>query len=110
LTSDTALRVVLVVAALGALIVVLGFFGEPIRIACLVLIAAASVATAPWRSSRGGGWWWILAAGATASIAGAILAQPAATLGGVVALIGGLAVIVGAAIGFPTDDSGQASR
>jgi hypothetical protein len=28
----------------------------------------------------------------------------AATLGGVIALIGGLAVIVGAAIGFPTEE------
>ena len=95
-------------AAISALIVVLGLFPAPVRVVCLILIAAASVVAAPSRSARGGGWWWILAAGAVASIAGAIVAQPAATLGGVVALLGGLAVIVGGAIGFPTEGSDQA--
>jgi hypothetical protein len=103
LTSEQALRVALVVAAIGALIVVLGLFSAPIRVVCLVLIAVATVIVAPWRSTRGGGWWWILAAGTIVSIVGAIVAQPAVTLGGVMALLGGLAVIVGAAIGFPTE-------
>jgi hypothetical protein len=104
LTSEAALRITLIVAAICALVVVLALFGTSIRIACLVLIAAACLIAAPWRSSRGGGWWWILAGGSVTSIAGAVIAQPAATLGGWVALIGGLAVIVGAAIGFPTEE------
>jgi hypothetical protein len=103
LISETALRITLVVAALCALIVVLGLFGTTVRIICLIAIAVASLITASLRSTRSGGWWWILAGGATASIAGAIIAQPAATLGGVIALIGGLGVLVGAAIGFPTE-------
>lgn len=101
MTSDAALRVALVVRAIGALIVVLGIFGTGFRIACLVVVALAALFALPLRSSDGGGWWWILAGGAVASIAGAIIALPAATLGGVIALLGGLAVIVAAAIGFP---------
>lgn len=90
--------------ALAAVIVVLGLFGTAVRVACLVVIAVAAVFASPWRPADGGGWWWILAGGAAASIAGAIIAQPAATVGGVIALIGGLAVIIGAAIGFPTEE------
>ena len=102
LTSDTALRVALVVAGIGALIVVLGIFGAGVRIACLVLIALATLIALPLRPRDGGGWWWILAGGAAVSIAGAIIAQPSPTLGGLIALLGGIAVIIGAAVGFPT--------
>jgi hypothetical protein len=98
LTSDVALRIALVVAAIGAFVVVLGIFGTGFRIACLVLIALATLVSLPLRPRDGGGWWWILAGGAV----GAIIAQPSATLGGVIALLGGIAVIIGAAIGFPT--------
>jgi len=100
LTSDAALRVTLVVAAISALIVVLGLFGAVVRVVCLVLLGAAALLTAPPRVNRGGSWWRILAAGAGASIAGAIIAQPAPTVGGWIALLGGLAVIVAAAVGF----------
>jgi hypothetical protein len=104
LTSDVALRIALVVAAIGAFIVVLGIFGTGFRIACLVLIALAMLVSLPLRPRDGGGWWWILAGGAVASIVGAIIAQPSATLGGVIALLGGIAVIISAAIGFPTQE------
>lgn len=103
MTSETALRIALVVAAIAAFIVVIGIFGAGFRIACLVLIALATLVSLPLRPSDGGGWWWILAGGAVASIAGAIIAQPSATLGGVIALLGGITVIIGAAIGFPTE-------
>jgi hypothetical protein len=107
LISETALRVTLVVAAICALVVILALFGPTVRVVCLVLIAVATLIGAPLRARSGGGWWWILAGGAAASIAGAIIAQPAATLGGVIALLGGLAVIVGAAVGFPREDVGE---
>jgi uncharacterized membrane protein HdeD (DUF308 family) len=90
------------VAAIAAFIVVIAIFGTGVRIACLVLIALATLFALPLRPRDGGGWWWILAGGAVASIAGAIIAQPSATLGGVIALLGGIAVIIGSAIGFPT--------
>jgi hypothetical protein len=57
LTSDAALRIALVVAALAALVVVLGVFGTGVRIACLVLIALAAVIALPMRSDDGGCWW-----------------------------------------------------
>ena len=103
MTSDTVLRIALVVAAIAAFIVVLGIFGAALRIACLVLIALATAVALPLRPRDGGGWWWILAGGAVASIAGAIIAQSAVTPGGLLALLGGLAVIVGAAVGFPRE-------
>jgi hypothetical protein len=104
LISETALRVTLVVAAISALVVLLGVFGDAVRVVCLVLVAAAALVAAPVHAKRGGGWWWMLAGGAAASIAGAIIAQPASTLGGWIALLGGLAVIVGAAVGFSTEE------
>jgi hypothetical protein len=103
LTSDAVLRTALLVAAIGALVVLLGLFSTGVRVVFLVLIAVATLVALPLRPSAGGGWWWLLAGGAVASIAGAIIAQPAATLGGVIALLGGVAVIVGAAVGFPTE-------
>jgi hypothetical protein len=104
LTSDTVLRVALVVAAIAALIVVLGIFGTGFRIACLVLMTLAAAVALPLRPRDGGGWWWfILAGGAVASVVGAIVAQSAVTIGGILALLGGLAVIVAAAIGFPRE-------
>jgi hypothetical protein len=104
LTSETALRITLAVAAISALIVVLGLFGDVVRVLCLVLIAAAALLTASPRVNRGGSWWWILVGGAVASIAGAIIAQPASSVGGWIALLGGLAVIVGAAVGFGVEE------
>src|SRR3954452_21867074 len=103
LTSDTGLRVALVVGGIAAFVVVLGVFGAGVRVACLVLIALATLVALPLRPRDGGGLWWILAGGASASIAGAIIAQPSATLGGVISLLGGIPLITGAAIGFPTE-------
>jgi hypothetical protein len=105
LTSDALLRIALPVAAIAALIVVLGIFGTGVRVACLVLIALVTLMALPLRRRDGGGWWWILAGGAAGSIAGAIIAQSAVTLGGVIALLGGLAVIVAAAVGFPREEA-----
>ena len=103
LTSNAALRVALVVAAIAAVIVIFNLFGTGFRVFCLIAIAAVTLIALPQRSRDGGGWWWLLAVGAAASILGAIVAQPAETLGGWLALIGGLLVIVAAAVGFPRE-------
>ena len=102
MTSDVALRIALVSAAIAAFVVVLGILGTVVGVSCLVLIVLATAVTLPLRPRDGGGSRWILAGGAAASIAGAIIAQPSATLGGVIALLGGIAVII-AAIGFPRE-------
>lgn len=103
MTSSVGLRVALVAAALAALIVLLDLFSTGFRVFCLGVIAAATLLASPDRT-RQLGWWWILAAGAVASVLGAIIAQPAATLGGWFALVGGLLVIIAATIGFQLDE------
>ena len=101
--DQRGLRIGLVAAAVAALVILVGLFGDAIRIGCLVVIALVAVISAPGRV-REEGWWILLAIGALASIAGAIVAQSATTLGGLIAALGGVAVIAAAAIGFPVDE------
>jgi hypothetical protein len=99
--GDRATQAILIAAALAAVLILVSVFGDYVRIGCLVVIALATVITAPVRRGSGGGWWSLLAAGAAASIAGAALAQVAETVGGLIAVIGGVLVVVGVTIGFP---------
>jgi hypothetical protein len=94
----------MVAAGIAALIVLLNLFSAGFRIVCLGVIVVAAVLAAPVRRLSGGGWWWLLAGGTVASVLGAIIAQPAASLGGWLALIGGLVVMTAAAIGFPREE------
>jgi hypothetical protein len=100
------LQAALIAGALAALAILVSLFSDPVRIGCLVVIALATIVTAPQRRVRGGGWWTLLAAGAVASIAGAGLAELTETVGGLVAVVGGALVVVAAAIGFPLSESG----
>lgn len=99
--GERGLQVALLVAALAALIVMLGAFSDAVRVGCLVVMAGAVVISAPARAQRGGGWWMLLAGGVGASIAGAVIAQGAQTIGGLIAVIGGVLVVIAATIGFP---------
>src|SRR3954451_15639499 len=99
--DERRVQVALIVAALAALIVMLGLFSIAVRVGLLVVMAGTVVICAPARAQRGGGWWTVLAAGVGASIAGALIAQAAQTLGGLIAVIGGVLVVCAAAIGFP---------
>ena len=99
--SDRALQAILLLAGLAAVAILVNLFSEPVLIGCLVVMALASLLTAPVRRTAGGGWWNLLAIGAAASIAGAALALVAETLGGLIAVVGGVLVVVGATIGFP---------
>jgi hypothetical protein len=95
------LQAALIAAAIAALAILVSLFSDPVRIGCLVVIALATIVTAPQRRVRGGGWWTLLAAGAAASIVGAGLAELTETVGGLVAVVGGALVVVASAIGFP---------
>jgi hypothetical protein len=99
--SVRSAQVLLVAAALAAIVIVLSVLGTAVMIAGLVVMAIATLLTAPAARARGGGWWPLLAAGCALSIAGALIAQVAETPGGWIAVIGGVLVIVAAAIGFP---------
>jgi hypothetical protein len=94
-------RAALVVAIVAAIVVVLGLFPSAVRIAGLAVMVAAAIITSPGRLGPGGGWWWMMSAGVALSVAGALIAQAASGLGGVIALLGGMTVVVFGAIGYP---------
>jgi hypothetical protein len=96
--------VALIAASLAALFVLVNLFSAGFRVICLGVIVAAAVLAARSRALHGGGWWWLLAAGAAGSVIGAIVAQPAANLGGWLALLSGLLVMAAAAIGYPWEE------
>jgi membrane-bound ClpP family serine protease len=65
-----------------------------------VLVGVLAI-TSGERRRLGSGWWDLFAVGTVLSIAGAALAQAAATPGGVLAIVGAALILVGATIGFP---------
>ncbi len=102
--SQSALRTVLVVASLAAVVILAGLFSDVVGYVALGVIVAATLVTAGERSRKGSGWWTILGAGAALSAIGAALSELAETVGGLIAVIGGVLVVVGSAIGFPADE------
>lgn len=99
--SPRLLQASLLIASIGAVVILLGLFGTAVSIAGLVAIALGTVLAAPAARDEGGGWWRLIAVGAALSVAGALLALVSETVGGLVAVLGGVAVITGSAIGFP---------
>ncbi len=91
----------LLLAAAGAIVIMLALFGTGVEIGGLVAIALGTVLAAPAARGPDGGWWSLLGAGAILSLAGPLVALAAAGLGGLVALLGGICVLAGAALGFP---------
>lgn len=104
--SQYSLRLVLVLAATAAVVVLAGFFSDLVRYVCIGVIVVATLLCADERRRRGGGWWTLLGVGALLSIAGAGLAEVQDTIGGLLAVVGGALVVIGAVIGFPADDVG----
>jgi hypothetical protein len=102
--SQSALRTVLVVASLAAVVILAGLFSDVVRFVALGLIVVAAVVTAGERSRKGGGWWTLLGVGAALSVIGAGLAELIESVGGLVAVIGGVLVVIGSVIGFPADE------
>ena len=103
--SQFSLRLALVAAAVAAVAVLTGLFSDPVRYACLAVVALATLVTVAERRRQGGGWWNLLAVGAAMSIAGAGLSELNDTVGGLCAVVGGALVVIAATIGFPVDDS-----
>ena len=101
--TTRALQIALVLAAIAALIVLVGLFGTVPSVIALGVMVVVTVVTAPAMRGRGGGWWILLAIGTVLSVGGALLAQVANTLGGLVAVIGGVLVVIAAAVGFPAE-------
>ncbi len=91
----------LILAAVGAVLILLGILGTPADLIGLAAILLGTTLTAPAGKTPGNGWWSLLAAGAALSVLGALLALASDSVGGLVALIGGVAVLAGSAFGFP---------
>lgn len=102
--SRAGLRAALLVAALAALIVLAGLFGDTVRYACVGIIVLATLVCAGERRRQGGGWWALLGAGAALSLLGAGIAELSETIGGLIAVVGGALVVIGATVGFPAGD------
>jgi hypothetical protein len=85
----------LLIASLGAVMVILGVFG----IAGLILAAAGALMAAP--AGFGRSWYWGVAGGAVVMILSRLIAESAEVLGGWLAVIGAVAILIGTSLGFP---------
>jgi hypothetical protein len=90
-------RVGVLIAALGALLVVINPFG--LAIAGLVLAVVGTLLAA--RGGLGRTWYWMIAAGTLLAILSRLIAEAAQTLGGWLAVIGCLMIMIGASLGYP---------
>lgn len=96
------LRVLLLVAGAGALVIMLGFFGTIGAVVGLLMIAVPTVLAAAVASEEG--WWRLLAVGAALSVLAPLVAQVAETLGGLLALLAGILVLIAVTFGYPYAD------
>jgi hypothetical protein len=85
------------IAALGALLIVINLFG--LAIVGLVLTVVGAVLAA--RGGFGRTWYWMIAGGSALAILSRLIAEGAQTLGGWLAVIGCLLVMIGASLGYP---------
>lgn len=90
-------RAGLLIAAVGALLVVINPFG--LAIAGLVLTVVGAIVAA--RRGVGHTWYWMVAGGAALAVLSRLIAEGAQTLGGWLAVIGCLLVMIGASLGYP---------
>ena len=90
-------RAGVLIASLGALIVVFNPFG--IAIVGLVLAAAGAIIAA--RGGFGHSWYVALAGGAIVIVLSRLIAEGSETLGGWLAVIGALSVLIAASLGYP---------
>jgi hypothetical protein len=97
------LRLSLLLAAAGALVILLRF-GDVASFAGLAAILAGTVLSAPYApppDAPGRGWWTMLASGAAITIVAAALTLVAETPGGLLAVLGCVLVAIAVALGFP---------
>lgn len=98
------LRLSLLLAAAGALVILLRPFGDVASFSGLAAILAGTVLSAPYAPSPdepGRGWWTMLAGGAAITLVGAALSLVAETPGGLLAVLGCVLVAIAVALAFP---------
>ncbi len=102
-----ALQLSLLLAAAGALVILLRLFGDTASFAGVVAIVAGTVLSAPYApppDAPGRGWWTMLAAGAAITLVAAGLSFLVDTVGGLLAVLGCVMVAIAVALGFPAAD------
>jgi len=90
-------QVGLLVASLGAVLVVFNFFG--LGVAGLFLGVGGAALAAP--GGMGKSWFWAVVVGAIVMVLSRLIADSAETLGGWLAVFGALAVLTGTSLGYP---------
>jgi hypothetical protein len=106
--SVRPLQLSLLLAAAGALVILLRPFGELASFAGLGAIIAGTVLAAPYApppTEPGRGWWTMLASGAAITIAAAAVTLVLETLGGLLAVLGCVLVAIAVALAFPLSGS-----
>jgi hypothetical protein len=99
-----ALQLSLLLAAAGALVILLRLFGDVASFAGLAAIIAGTVLSAPYApppDAPGRGWWTMLASGAAITLIAEGLTLVADTAGGLLAVLGCVLVATAVALGFP---------
>ena len=105
--ADDRLRALLLIAAIGAALVLLDLLGTAAALAGLGLMIVAtllSASAAPSTAAAGRAdvnWWSLLAAGTALTAIGIPLGLGIEVLGGLLTAIGGALVVVAAALGWP---------
>jgi hypothetical protein len=90
-------QIALLIAGLGALLMVFNLFG--LAMVGLVLAVIGTLLAA--RGGLGTRWFVILAIGAALAVLGRVVAESAETLGGWLAVIATLLLLVGVSLGYP---------
>jgi len=95
--TERLTRAGLLIASLGALLVVFDFFG--LSTAGLVIAVVGAVIAA--RGGLGYRWYVLVAVGAIIVVLSRLIAEGSETLGGWLAVIGALCILIGASLGYP---------
>jgi hypothetical protein len=90
-------RIGILIAAIGALLVIFDFFGAAIVGLVMALVGAVIAA----RGGLGRRWYWALAGGAILILISRLVAEGSQVLGGWLAVIGVIAILVAASLGYP---------
>ncbi len=102
------LRLSLLLAAAGAVVILLRLFGDTASFAGVLAIIAGTVLSAPYApppDAPGRGWWTMLAIGASITAVGALFTIVSDTIGGLLAVLGCVLVAIAVALAFPAKDA-----
>ena len=104
LDGTRTLQLSLLLAAAGALVVLLRLFGDVASFAGVAAMIAGTVLSAPYAppaEQPGRGWWTMLAAGSAITAVAGGLSLLTETVGGLLAVLGCVLVTIAVALGFP---------